>query len=142
MGRYLLKISLYYWEFRKVKFWKDLWCEDQTLKEVFPNYTNWRLTKMSRCQVLGKGVGSRVVGILTSRHFNDWELEGVEGLFQKLHPLVVRREVEDVWSWKESRDGIFSVRSLYRFFTRAYSDPFPWGIIWRSWAPMRVSFFA
>ena len=71
---------------------------------------------MSRCQVLGKGVGSRVVGILTSRHFNDWELEGVEGLFQKLHPLVVRREVEDVWSWKESRDGIFSVRSLYRSF--------------------------
>ena len=22
---------------RKVKFWKDLWCEDQTLKEAFPN---------------------------------------------------------------------------------------------------------
>ncbi|KAL6343505.1 hypothetical protein AAG906_024870 [Vitis piasezkii] len=22
---------------RKVKFWKDLWCEDQTLKDVFPN---------------------------------------------------------------------------------------------------------
>ena len=22
---------------RRVKFWKDLWCEDQKLKEVFPN---------------------------------------------------------------------------------------------------------
>lgn len=22
---------------RKVQFWKDLWCEDQTLEEVFPN---------------------------------------------------------------------------------------------------------
>ena len=22
---------------RKVRFWKDLWYEDQTLKEVFPN---------------------------------------------------------------------------------------------------------
>ena len=22
---------------RKVKFWKDLWCEDQALKYVFPN---------------------------------------------------------------------------------------------------------
>ena len=22
---------------RKVKFWKDLWCKDETLKETFPN---------------------------------------------------------------------------------------------------------
>ena len=36
----------------------------------------------------------------------------------------------------------FSVRLLYRFFTRASSDPFPWTIIWRSWGLMRVSFFA
>ena len=65
-----------------------------------------------------------------SRHFNDWELEEVEGLFRKLHPLVVRREVKDVLSWKESRDDIFSVRSLYHFFTRAYSDPFAWEASW------------
>ena len=51
-----------------------------------------------------------------SRHFNDWELEEVEGLFWKPHPLVVGRKVKDVLSWKESRDGIFSVRSLYRSF--------------------------
>ncbi|RVW85461.1 hypothetical protein CK203_038987 [Vitis vinifera] len=56
-------------------------------------------------------------------------------------PLVTR-EVEDALSWKETRDGIFSVKSLYCSFTRAYSDPFPWGLIWRSWAPMKVSFFA
>ena len=49
--------------------------------------------------------------------------------------------MEDVLSWKENRNGIFSVRSLYCSFMRASSDPFPWGIIWRSWAPMRVSFF-
>ena len=77
-----------------------------------------------------------------SRHFNDWELEEVEGLFWKPHPLVVGRKVKDVLSWKESRDDIFSVRSLYCSFMRASSHPFPWGIIWRSWASMRVSFFA
>ena len=58
-------------------------------------------------------------------HFNDWELEKVEGLFLKRHPLVVRRKVGDVLSWKESRDGIFSIRSLYHSFMRASSDPFP-----------------
>ena len=36
----------------------------------------------------------------------------------------------------------FFVRSLYRSFTRAFSVPFPWSIIWRSWALLRVSFFA
>ena len=76
------------------------------------------------------------------RHFNDWELKEVEGLFRNLNPLMVRREVEDVLSYKESKDGIFSIRSLYSSFTRAFSDPFPWGLIRRSWAPMRVSFFA
>ena len=66
----------------------------------------------------------------------------MEGLFRKLQPLVMRRDVEDVLSWKESRNDIFFVRSLYSSFMRAFSDPFPWSIIWRSWALMRVSFFS
>ena len=51
-------------------------------------------------------------------------VEKAKGLFRKLHPLVVTREVEDALSWKETRDGIFSIRSLYCSFTRAYSDIF------------------
>ncbi|RVW57962.1 hypothetical protein CK203_114398 [Vitis vinifera] len=50
---------------------------------------------------------------LFSRHFNDWEMEEVEGLLRKLHPLVLNRDVEDVLSWKNSKKGSFSVRSLY-----------------------------
>ena len=69
---------------------------------------------------------------LFSRHFNDWEMEEVEGLLRKLHPLVLNRDVEDVLSWKNSKNDSFSVRSLYHSFTRASSDPFPWSIIWRS----------
>ncbi|RVW55774.1 hypothetical protein CK203_075736 [Vitis vinifera] len=68
-------------------------------------------------------------------------MEEVESLFRKLQPLVVRRDVEDVLSWKESRNDIFFVKSLYCSFTRASSDPFPWSSIWRYWASMRVSFF-
>ena len=66
----------------------------------------------------------------------------MEGLFRKLQPLVMRRDVEDVLSWKESSNDIFFVRSLYSSFMRAFNDPFPWSIIWRSWALMRVSFFS
>ena len=77
-----------------------------------------------------------------SRHLNDWEMGEVESLFRKLQPLAVRRDAEDFLSWRESRNGCFSVCSLYRSFTRASSDPFPWSIIWRSWDLVRVSFFA
>ena len=65
----------------------------------------------------------------------------MEGLLRKLHPLVLNRDVEDVLSWMYSKNDSFSVRSLYRSLTKASNDPFPWSIIWRSWAPMRVSFF-
>ena len=118
---------------RKVKFWKDLWCKDQTLKEAFPNLYWLAVNKDEWVSNAWEGSGE--LGCWNphfSRHFNDWELEEVESLFWKLHPLVVRREVEDALSWKESRDGIFSIRSLYRSLMRAYSDPFPWGLIWRS----------
>ena len=79
---------------------------------------------------------------LFSIHFNDWEMDEVEGLLRKLHPLVLNRDVKDVLSWKNRKNGSFSVRSPYRSLTKASSDPFPWSTIWRSWAPMRVSFFA
>ena len=114
---------------RKVKFWKDLWCKDQTLKEAFPNLYWLAVNKDEWVSNAWEGSGE--LGCWNphfSRHFNDWELEEVESLFWKFHPLVVRREVEDALSWKESRDDIFSVRFLYLSLMRAYSDPFPWGL--------------
>ena len=42
-----------------------------------------------------------------SRHLNDWEMEEVEGLLRKLHPLVLNRDVEDVLSWKNSKNDSF-----------------------------------
>ena len=56
--------------------------------------------------------------------------------------MVLNRDVKDVLNWKDSKNGCFPVRSLYRSFTKASSNPFPWSIILRSWASMRVSFFA
>ena len=77
-----------------------------------------------------------------SRHLHDWGMGEVESLLWKLQPLAVRRDAEDILSWQESRNGFFFVHSLYCFYTRAPSDPFPWSFIWRSWTPMRVSLFA
>ena len=50
--------------------------------------------------------------------------------------------MEDTLSWRENRTGCFFVSFLYPSYTRASRDPFPWCIIWKSWAPVRVGFFA
>ena len=113
------------------------------MKDAFLNF--FRLAVNKDQWVFDAWEESGEVGIwnpLFSRHFNDWEMEEVEGLLRKLHPLVLNRDVEDVLSWMYSKNDSFSVRSLYRSLTKASNDPFPWSIIWRSWAPMRVSFFA
>ena len=74
-------------------------CENQTLKEVSPNLYQLAVNKDEWVSDAWEGSGE--LGCWNphfSRHFNDWELEEVEGLFRKLQPLVVRREVKDVLS--------------------------------------------
>ena len=53
---------------RKVKFWKDLWCEDQALKDAFPKtYLDWRSIRTNGYVMLGKRNERWVVGILCSQ---------------------------------------------------------------------------
>ncbi|RVX02158.1 hypothetical protein CK203_025462 [Vitis vinifera] len=75
-----------------VKFWKDLRCENQTLKEVSPNLYQLAVNKDEWVSDAWEGSGE--LGSWNphfSTHFNDWELEEVEGLFRKLQPLVLMR---------------------------------------------------
>ena len=120
-----------------------MWYEDQALKDAFPNLFKLAVNKDQWvCDAWEEEGEVGSWNPLFSRHFNDWEMEEVEGLFRKIHPLVLHSDVEDVLSWKISKNDSFSVRSLYCSLTHASNEPFPWSIIWRSWAPMRVSFFA
>ena len=93
---------------KRVKFWKDLWCEDQTLKDVFP--TLFLLVVDKEGWVSDAWEESGELGCWSprfSRHLNDWEMGEVESLYWKLHSLAVRRDVEDALSWRESRTGCF-----------------------------------
>ena len=49
-----------------------------------------------------------------NRPFNDWELEEVERLFYCLDGKKVSVDEEDRVRWIDSKDGVFSVKSLYR----------------------------
>ncbi|KAL6343049.1 hypothetical protein AAG906_017861 [Vitis piasezkii] len=106
----------------RVKFWKDLWCGNQALEEAFPILFN-------------------LSGLRFNRHLNDWEVGEVESLLCKPHPLTIRRGVEDLFWWKENKNGTFSVKSFYSSLSRDTKPPFPARTIWTPWVPIRASFF-
>ncbi|RVW16810.1 putative ribonuclease H protein [Vitis vinifera] len=126
----------------RVKFWKDLWCGNQSLEEAFPilfilsvNKEGW----VAKAWEEDEGGGSW--GLRFNRHLNDWEVGEVESLLSKLHPLTIRRGVEDLFRWKENKNGTFSVKSFYSSFSRDTKPPFPARTIWMPWVPIRASFF-
>ncbi|RVX07383.1 putative ribonuclease H protein [Vitis vinifera] len=126
----------------KVKFWKDLWCGNQSLKETFPILFNLSVNKegwVAEAWEEDEGGGSW--GLRFNRHLNDWEVGEVESLLSKLHPLTIRRGVEDMFRWKENKIGTFSVKSFYSSFSRDSKPPFPARTIWTPWVPIRASFF-
>ena len=50
--------------------------------------------------------------------------------------------MEDRMLWKETKDGIFSVKSLYSALVSRRVVQFPNSIIWSPWVPTKVGFFA
>ena len=49
-----------------------------------------------------------------TRPFSDWKMEEVERLFCCLGGKKVNVDEEDRVRWMDSKDGVFSVKSLYR----------------------------
>ncbi|RVW26469.1 hypothetical protein CK203_093933 [Vitis vinifera] len=66
-----------------------------------------------------------------SRSFNDWELEAVASLLSVLQGKRLNVGMEDRVVWNASKNGIFSVKSLYNTLDSGGAVPFPWRIIWR-----------
>ena len=77
-----------------------------------------------------------------SRSFNDWEVEEVERLLLTIRGRRLNPLLEDKRLWKETKDGIFLVKSLYSaLFSRSVVQ-FPNSIIWSHCVPTKVGFFA
>ena len=49
--------------------------------------------------------------------------------------------LEDRGLWKASKNGIFSVKSLYNTLESSCAVPFPWNIIWNPCVLTKVGFF-
>ena len=80
--------------------------------------------------------------LLFARAFNDWEIDLVERLLQKIHAFRVQREEEDRVIWTASNDGAFSVKSLYSMLEQGGSSMLPSERIRRVRVPPKIAFFA
>ncbi|RVW47678.1 hypothetical protein CK203_095453 [Vitis vinifera] len=89
--------------------------------------------------------GEILEGHLVRKHspisFNDWELEAVASLLSVLQGKRLNVGMEDRVVWNASKNGIFSVKSLYNTLDSGGAVPFPWRIIWSPCVPTKVGFF-
>ncbi|RVW88462.1 putative ribonuclease H protein [Vitis vinifera] len=76
------------------------------------------------------------------RPFNDWEVEEVERFLSTIQGKRLNADVEDRMVWKETKNEIFIVKSLYNSLDHSCAVPFPWSIIWSPYVPTKVGFFA
>ena len=129
---------------KNVSFWKDKWCEINPLCEAFPSLFAIATSKETWVNEVWTAEGERR-GSWTptfNRLFNDWEMEEVGRLLCCLDGKKVRADEEDRVRWVGSKDGVFSVKSLYRALQPVSSASFPSKIIWMSYAQPKISFFA
>ena len=75
------------------------------------------------------------------RQLNDWELEEVDIFFERLYDHSISMDIEDSVEWVDTKSGIFFVRS-FDSLAGTGVDHFPHSVVWNSWVPVRVSFFA
>ena len=65
----------------------------------------------------------------------------MEHFLLRLQGRRVFNDVEDQVVWTKSKDGRFSVKSLYKALEPERQGDFPARVIWNSLVPLRVSFF-
>ncbi|RVW93513.1 putative ribonuclease H protein [Vitis vinifera] len=126
-----------------VKFWKDNWCGNLTLCNSFPFLYAFASSKEAWVVEFWDPSGEEGVwSPRFSRPFNDWEVEEVERLLLTIRGRRLIPLLEDRMLWKETSNGIFSVKSLYNDLASRRVDQFPNGMIWSPCVPTKVSFFA
>ena len=99
---------------RRVRFWKDRWCGDFPLYTSFPFLFSISLSMKAWVEDVSNHSKGGVWVPRFSKWLNDWEVFNVELFFLRLQGKRVCSDVEDQVVWTKSKDGRFSVKSLYK----------------------------
>ncbi|RVW20629.1 4-hydroxy-tetrahydrodipicolinate reductase 2, chloroplastic [Vitis vinifera] len=129
---------------RRVRFWRDRWCGDSPLCVSFPSLFALSIDKGAWVADIWDPLAEGGWGGWNpyfSRVFNDWEVEEVERLLERLHEKRVYGDVDDMVLWTEAKSGKFSVKSLYLALEAGCPSLFPSSCIWNVWVQPKISFF-
>ena len=97
---------------RRVRFWKDKWCGDDSLCIVFPSLFAITLSKEAWVKDVWSHSGGGVWDPYFSKRLNHWEVSDVERFLQRLQRRRVYSDVED-HLYGQSQRTIFLMSSLY-----------------------------
>lgn len=98
-----------------MKFWHDVWCGNESLKNMFLNiYTLVNLKEETVRYHMGEQ-GHTGWDLKLRRNLNDWEMEKVASLLYKLEKVKLGSEIEeDRRVWSKNLKGVFSVCSYHK----------------------------
>ncbi len=97
----------------KVKFWDDVWCGDERLKNSFPELYRIACEKdayvADHIHIRDESVHWEVN---FTRLAHDWELESISTFWESIYSAFVKGFGEDKICWKPAQKG-FHVQSYY-----------------------------
>ena len=126
----------------RLRFWKDVWCGEEALCDSFPSL--YALAANKEALVVDLWDSSREEGGWIPhfiRSFNDWELDEILCLLNTIQGKQIIESQEDLMFCKETKDGNFSVKLLFKALDRSENVVFLHKFIWNSWVPTKVGFF-
>ena len=83
------------------------------------------------------------MGHTLRRLLNEWEVERVAVLLEKLAGMIITITATDKILWKHSKDGVFSVNNAYKrgLMGMTGTPKYNWNYFWKSDIPTKVKCF-
>ena len=102
----------------------------------------WLSTRRCWWLIFGTLLGRKEDGSLTFfRSFNDWKFDEILCLLNTIQGKQIIESQKDLMFFKETKNGNFSVKLLFKALDQFENVVFPYKFIWNSWVPSKVGFF-
>ena len=117
-------------------------CIEVSLCSFFPFSYEAIASKVAKVVELWEGMGSGGGwNFKFERLFNDWEMEEVQRFMITVNSKTLRFHSSDRLRWKETKDGIFTVKSSFDLLEGGIQQLVPVKMIWNSIVPTKVGVF-
>ena len=127
----------------RIRFWEDLWWEDQPLGVQYPRLFRVVTDKNSSFSSILGSTRPFSWNFNFGRNLSDSEIEDLEGLMRSLDRLHLSPSISNMRSWSSSSSGLFTVKSFFLASSQFSSFPpiFPSKFVWNSQDPFKVKSF-